>query len=129
MVEVVKVGSKRILVIFKVKMSESSRDAQPWSGFVLWEVVAAGECAWGEYHRAVTRSQKYLAIWRYFQEAESYEDRWPEAGEVFKVYKEQLRGFLEDPMYGSGRELESMTGGEYGARFMLAWGGAEWEEE
>ena len=32
-------------------------------------------------------------------------------------------------MYGSGREVESMTGAEYGARFMLAWGGTEWEEE
>ena len=46
---------------------------------------------------------------------------------MFEVYKEQLRDFLEDPMYGGGQEARTVE--EYGARFMLAWGGTEWEEE
>ena len=32
-------------------------------------------------------------------------------------------------MYGSGQKVESMSAAEYGARFWLAWGGSEWEEE
>ena len=110
-----------------IEMPRLSRSEQPWSGSVLRQVVAARDRAWGEYHRGVTRSQKYRAIREYFIEADGYEVRWPEAREVFKVYKEQLRDFLEDPMYGGGREARTVE--EYGARFMLAWGGPEWEEE
>ena len=32
-------------------------------------------------------------------------------------------------MYGSGGRVEAVSPAEYGARFWLAWGGSEWEEE
>ena len=110
-------------------MSRLTRSEQPWSSSILQQVVAARDRAWGECQRGVTRSQKYRAIQRYFQEAERYEGQWLEARVVFNVHKEELRTFLEDPMYGSGQQVESMTAAEYGARFWLAWGGSEWEEE
>ena len=93
---------------------------QPWSGSVHWQVVAARERVWREYQRGVTRSQKHRAIWRYFREAERYERRWPESRRIFNFHKEQIHDFLEDPIYGSGRE--SMTIEEYGARFEFGGG-------
>ena len=104
-------------------MSRLTRSEQPWSSSVLQQVVAARDRAWGECQRGVTRSQKYRAIQRYFQEAERYEGQWLEARVVFNVHKEELRAFLKDPMYGSGQKVESMSAAEYGARFWLAWGG------
>ena len=106
-------------------MPRLSRSQQPWSESILRQVVAARDRAWGECQRGVTRSQKYRAIQRYFQESEKYEDQWLEARAVFNVHKEELRVFLEDPMYGSGDRVEAMSPAEYGARFWLAWGGSD----
>ena len=96
-------------------MSGFLNDIQPWSGSVLQQVVTARERVWREFQRGVTRSQKHRAIWRYFREAESYERWWPEARGIFNSHKNQIHDFLEDPVYGSGRE--SMTFEEYGATF------------
>ena len=101
-------------------MLRLSRSEQLWSSSVLQQVVAARDRAGGECQRGVTRSQKYRAIREYFIEADGYEVRWPEARGVFDVHREQLRNFLEDPSYGSGREEKAMTAEECGARFMLA---------
>ena len=46
-----------------------------------------------------------------------------EARGIFNSHKDQIRDFLEDPVYGSGRE--SMTVEEYGARFQFGGGESE----
>ena len=70
----------------------------------------------------VTRSQKYRAIGQYFTESEKFEVRWPEARGVFNVHRERIRGFLNNPGYGS-REMDAMTTEEKDARYMLAYEG------
>ena len=85
------------------------RHLQPWSESVRHLVVAARERAWGEYRQAVTRSQKYRAIGRYFIASEKFEVRWPEAKGVFDVYRELVREFLDDPSFGAGRGRSVMS--------------------